>query len=189
MATVKNSPAQIFAMATRASEFLEGAKTATGALDRFVSENRLRGMLRPDNINYRCSTSEEYKSLSLVFGNGSVRWRRQQLVGGRNILSMRLAEPLQTETGPIGFLKLSEPKPGVMMPAGFDHIEVLPMGDYDQLIASVRALGHEVVHVQKPHHTTDNLQLDGLLLKFSRYWLAERVYSSLRQNDGDNVLG
>jgi hypothetical protein len=100
----------------------------------------------------------------------------QSIISQRRIAYIRFKTPLPTSLGNIWYLELSDQKPDGSQREGFDHIEVYPTRDaYVDMVEKLKTI-ETVVHVERPHHTTDDVDMgNGFLFRCSPGPLIEKI--------------
>jgi len=155
--------------------FASEAALHVSRFNEFAQRHALALKVAPDHICFKCATSASYEKLRELFEHES-EYIFQSIISGRRIAYIRFKSPLATELGPIWFLELSDQKPDLSQLEGFDHIEAYPIsGSYEDMVAELSKT-ETVVHVERPHHTTDDIDMGGgFLFRATREPLIEKI--------------
>lgn len=156
-------------------DFYAGAEESIGLFNVFVTKHSLAGRAEPDHICYKCGSVESFEHMRQLF-EGASTYIYQSIISKRRIAIIRLARGVETALGPINFVELSDQKPDNSQIDEFDHIEVYPTaGSYDDLVQELETT-EEVVKVERPHHTTHDIDIgDGFLFRCTRELLIEKI--------------
>lgn len=147
-------------MYTSIKQFFEESQKCTDAFDAFALKHDLVGKAQADHICYKCSSNESFEKIRALFESESL-YMYQSIISGRRIAIVRFKEGIDSVLGVINFFELSDQKPDGSQKEGFDHIEVYPTaGTYEEMIAKLEET-ETVVKVERPHHTTHDIALDG----------------------------
>ncbi len=159
-------------------EFYSGAKDDIALFDAFSAKHSLVGTAAADHICYKCESAESYDRMRAMIEPES-EYIYQSYISGRRIATIKLKRGFETSLGTIYFLELSDQKPDGSQREGFDHIEVFPTeGSYDEFVKKF-AVSEKVVHVARPHHTTDDIELsDTFLFRCTPGPLIEKIKAS-----------
>lgn len=85
-----------------------------------------------DHACYRTESAGEYELLKLrLRANG--RLLTETMVGGRPIATFKLTKPIETIFGPIDVIELPRPKNGSPYKRGFEHLEFVMDGGFENL--------------------------------------------------------
>ncbi len=153
------------------------AKEAVGYFDLFFKKHNLTGLALADHLCYKCSSAEEFERVRASLEHAS-DYIHQAMISDRRIAYIKLSTPVPTTLGEVHFLELSDQKPDGSQKSGFDHIELYPTGDatYESLLEQLRKKDEHIIHVERPHHTTDDVVLpSGLLVRFEPEPLIEKI--------------
>lgn len=153
------------------------AKEAVEHFDLFFKKHGLAGLALADHLCYKCASTEEFEHVRALLEQQSL-YIYQAIISGRRIAYIKLAAPVPTELGDVHFLELSDQKSDGSQKSGFDHVELYPVGDttYESLLEHVRKKDEQILHVERPHHTTDDVVLpSGLLVRFEHEPLIEKI--------------
>lgn len=154
--------------------FLMNAMAYAGLLGRFATSRQLMDYARADHICYKCASPESFEEMRRTFESMSA-WVYQAIIANRRIAYIKLKAPIDTSLGPIWYLELSDQKPNGSQEEGFDHIEVYPTDvSYNELVERLNKTD-KVVKVERPHHTTHDIDIGGFLLRLSQEPLVEKI--------------
>lgn len=143
--------------------------------DRFTAERFSTEEVRADHICYKCESKETFESIRELFESESI-FVYQSIISSRRICYIKFKEPLKSIYGPIWFLELSDQKIDGSQKNSFDHIEVNPVSITYEAMVSKLAESMEVIHIERPHHITDDVVLkNGLLFRCSREPLVDKI--------------
>lgn len=156
--------------------FYREAMPQLALLESFFGKHQLVGLAKIDHIGYKCASSREFEELRRVLEEKSV-FIFQSLVSGRRIAIVKLRTGFETSLGSCTYLELSDQKRNMSQVSGFDHAEIYPTGHaYDDLVAYLAGRGDVPRRAQKPHHTTDDIDIDvNFTLKLSLEPLIEKI--------------
>jgi predicted metalloenzyme YecM len=159
-------------------EFYAGSEKFISLFNVFVDKHSLRGRAGVDHICYKCGSKESFESLRQLFESES-EYIYQSIISGRRIAIIRFKQGIETALGTIHFLELSDQKPDNSQHDGFDHIEAYAVGrTYDDMVEEFEAT-EEVVKVERPHHTTHDIDMGGgFLFRCTQGPLIEKIKST-----------
>lgn len=142
----------------------------------FVDRNKLQDYTLADHICYKCGDSKTFESIRKILENESA-FIYQSIISKRRISIIKFKNGIETALGPIFYLELSDQKPDGSQLSGFDHIEIYPKGiSYEELIKRLENSGEKLVKVERPHHTTYDIVLEGnLSVKLSQEPLINKI--------------
>jgi len=161
--------------------FYAQAKEATEHFDLFFKKHKLSGMALADHVCYKCGSAEEFQEVRAILEKGAA-YMHQAIISGRRIAYVKLAAPLPTGLGDVWFVELSDQKPDGSQSSGFDHVEIYPVTPmtYGGLVELFKKNDEQVVHVERPHHVTDDITLpSGLLVRLEPGPLIEKIKGEL----------
>jgi len=156
-------------------EFFGASQPCVAAFDAFAKKHALPAKAAADHICYKCGSRESFEAVRFLFERESM-FIYQSIISGRPIAIIKFTEPIESALGPIWYLELSDQKPDGSQKEGFDHIEAYPLaGTYEDLVGSLRET-ETVVHVNRPHHATDDITLPGgFLFRCTKGKLIEKI--------------
>lgn len=155
--------------------FYSEASGLISKFDMFVEAHALQGLAVSDHIGFKCASKDIFEHMREMLEPES-HFIYQSFISRRRIAIIKLKEPIETNLGPISVLELSDQKPDGSQSTGFDHIEFYPTSDYDSLIEKLQGQGAALEKVERPHHTTYDINLDaGHKLKVTREPLIEKI--------------
>jgi len=162
-------------MHTTLQEFFEAAKPSINLFDSFVDKYELKGRVRADHICYKCNSSSSFEEIRALFESHST-FLYQSIISGRRIAYIKMQEGIECSLNTIYFLELSDQKPDGSQREGFDHIEVYPTGStYEEMVQKFHET-EKVIHVERPHHTTDDIDIgNNFLFRCTRGPLIEKI--------------
>ncbi len=127
----------------------------------FAQKHTLAGSASADHICYKCGSRESFEAMRLMMERES-EFIYQSIISKRPIAYLKLKKPIETDLGSVYFLELSDQKPDGSQAEGFDHIEAYPtQGSYQDMVQKLEAEGETVVLVERPHHTTHDIDIGG----------------------------
>lgn len=136
----------------------ESATESIGVFDEFVTRHALQGRAQADHICFKCGSRETFEHIRALFEHES-KFIYQSIISGRRIAYLKFKTPLMCALGDIWFLELSDQKLDGSQKDGFDHIEVFGTTlTYDDMVREL-AQTEKVIHVERPHHTTDDIDI------------------------------
>lgn len=162
-------------MFSSVEEFFEEAAESARTFDAFAARYFTETEAAADHICYKCGTTETFEAIRTLFEHQS-EFIYQSIISGRRIGYIKFQKPLTTALGPVWFLELSDQKPDGSQTDGFDHVEVFPVSlSYETMVERLAAK-EKVIHVERPHHTTDDVHLpDGFIFRCSHGPLVEKI--------------
>lgn len=161
--------------------FYSQAREATEHFDLFFKKHAMVGLALADHICYKCGSTSEFEEVRAMLEKGA-EYMHQAIISGRRIAYIKLTAPMPTGLGDVWFVELSDQKPDGSQHSGFEHIEVYPAGEgtYDSLLAQWRKNDEQVMHVERPHHVTDEVVLpSGLIVRLEPGPLIEKIKQEL----------
>ncbi len=161
--------------------FYAQGKEATEHFDLFFKKHKFSGLALADHVCYKCGSSEEFDEVRAILEKGAA-YVYQTIISSRRIAYIKLTAPLPTGLGGVWFIELSDQKPDGSQRSGFDHIEIYPAGEgsYELLLATLKKNDEQVVHVERPHHVTDEVTLpSGLVVRLEPGPLIEKIKQEL----------
>lgn len=142
------------------SQFYSDAQMYVGFVDVFAKKHSLYQRVEADHLCYKCDSKESFERMRSLFEHESV-YIYQSIISNRRIAYIRLAQGIETSLGTVVYLELCDQKPDGSQKEGFDHIEVFPLTiGYTQMVALLQKT-ETVIHVERPHHTTDDVEIGG----------------------------
>jgi len=162
-------------MISTVEDFYSGASTLLERFNEFAHTHTLINEAVADHICYKCGSSESFEKMRAIFEMQS-DYMYQSIISQRRIAYIRFKTPLPTSLGNIWYLELSDQKPDGSQCEGFDHIEVYSTRDaYVDMVEKLKTT-ETVVHVERPHHTTDDVDMgNGFLFRCSPGPLIEKI--------------
>ena len=159
-------------------DFFEASQKYITLFDAFAVTHNLVGKTLADHICYKCGSTEEFERLRALFEHESL-FVYQSIISKRRIAYIGFKTGIETALGTINYLELSDQKEDGSQKEGFDHIEVYPtVGSYEDMVNRL-AETVEVTHVERPHHTTDDVTIgEGFLFRCTRGPLIEKIKAS-----------
>lgn len=141
----------------------------------FAQKHDLEGNAAADHICYKCSSRESFEEMRQMLEQES-EYIYQSIISNRRIAYVRFKKGIETALGTIFYLELSDQKPDGSQKEGFDHIEVYSLtSSYDEMVLNL-ARSEKVVHVERPHHTTDDIDIqEGFLFRCTQGPLIEKI--------------
>jgi hypothetical protein len=129
-----------------------------------------------DHICYKCGSTEDFERIRAIFESES-HFIYQSIISKRRIAIVKFKKGIDTILGPIYYLELSDQKPDGSQVNGFDHIEIFPTtGSVEELSDHISGKGITVVKVERPHHTTYDLEIgEGYAIKLTTEPLVEKI--------------
>lgn len=164
-----------------AVSFYSQAHEATEHFDAFVAKHHLTSKAIVDHLGFKCASAEEFVAMRAIVEGASV-YVHQSIISGRRSVYAKLRQGIATSLGEVFFLELSDQKPDGSQKSGFDHIEVYPAGEgtYESILATLKKNDEQVVHVERPHHITDEVTLpSGLVFRLEPGPLIEKIKQQL----------
>ncbi len=163
-------------MLSNISAFFKSAAPVIKEFNSFIKKYSLKKFAVPDHICYKCSSSENFESMRKLFESES-EFIYQSIISKRRIAYIKFKKPIETDLGPIWFLELSDQKPDGSQKDIFDHIEMYsPKLSYENFAMKLQKAGVKMIEVQKPHHTTYEIQLSsGFEVKITPELLLEKI--------------
>ena len=160
---------------TNIDQFFKDSENLVKAFDIFAQKNNLVGKTKADHICYKCGSKESFEHIRSILENES-EYIFQSIISKRRISYIKFKKGIETSLGTINFLELSDQKQDGSQVEGFDHIEVYPVTfSYDEMVSHLEKT-EEVVKVERPHHTTHDIQLnDGFIFRCTRGALIEKI--------------
>lgn len=161
--------------------FYSQAHEVVEHFDAFIAKHRLAGSVTVDHIAFKCASAQEFAAMRTVVEGASV-YVHQSIVSGRRSLYAKLHQGVVTSVGEVYFLELADQKADGSQKSGFDHIEVYPAGEgtYESVLATLKKNDEQVIHVERPHHTTDEVTLpSGLVVRLEPGALIEKIKQEL----------
>lgn len=167
-------------MISTAADFYQEAQKALALVDHFSRQQALPGLAVPDHLGYKCASSSNYLMLQDILGR-EAQWLYQSFISGRRISIVRTPQSIPSFLGPINLIELSDQKPDGSQRDGFDHIELYPTINYNELLSILTKRKLPFHEVARPHHTTYDLRLaDGFLVRLTRERLADKIRREMR---------
>ncbi len=159
-------------------DFYNEAQNLVTAFDAFSAKHSLVGRALPDHICYKCESAASFEEVRGMLENES-DYIFQSIISGRRIAIVRLKQGIETTLGMINFLELADQKMDGSQSDGFDHIEVYPVGrTYEEMVREFE-LSETVIKVERPHHTTHDIALEGgFLFRCTQEPLIEKIRRS-----------
>ncbi|HVY72857.1 MAG TPA: VOC family protein [Candidatus Paceibacterota bacterium] len=162
---------------TSIEEFYSGAVPYVELLSSFVSKHNLVGRAAPDHMCYKCGSRAKFEEMREMFEQNS-KYVYQTIISGRRIAYIKLQTPIESVLGPIWFVELSDQKTDGSQKDAYDHIEVFATAmTYDEMVNEFKHAGQNVIHVERPHHTTDDVDIGGFLFRCTQGPLIEKIKS------------
>ena len=164
-----------------AVSFYSQAHEATEHFDAFVAKHHLAGKAIVDHLGFKCASAEEFVAMRAIVESASV-YVHQSIISGRRSAYAKLRQGIATSLGEVHFLELADQKPDGSQKSGFDHIEVYPAGEgtYESILATLKKNDEQVIHVERPHHVTDEVTLpSGLVVRLEPGPLIEKIKQQL----------
>jgi predicted metalloenzyme YecM len=160
---------------TSISEFYSGAEKFITRFNVFAEKHDLVGRAKADHICYKCDSTESFEERRALFEHESL-FVYQSIISNRRIAYIGFKKGIETVLGTIMYLELSDQKIDGSQKEGFDHIEVYPTAlSYEDMVHEL-SVTEKVVHVARPHHTTDDIDIvDGFLLRCTQGPLIEKI--------------
>ncbi|MEI6864382.1 MAG: VOC family protein [Candidatus Adlerbacteria bacterium] len=155
-------------------DFYTGAVPYIGLFNAFAQKHELVGATGADHLCYKCGSMEGFEDVRAVLEEGST-YLYQTIISGRRIAYIKLKKPIETVLGPIWFIELSDQKPDGSQTDSYDHIEVFPTAlTYHEMVERLEKT-EKVIHVARPHHTTDDIDIGGFLFRCTQGALIEKI--------------
>lgn len=147
-------------------------------LDTFAAKHDLSGRAQADHICYKCGSQESFEEMREMFESES-EYIYQSVISKRRIAIICLKKGIETSLGGIRFIELADQKPDNSQHECFDHIEAYAVGrTYDEMVEEFEA-SEQVVKVERPHHTTHDIDIGGgFLYRCTQGPLIEKIKSS-----------
>ncbi|HVU80262.1 MAG TPA: VOC family protein [Candidatus Paceibacterota bacterium] len=157
-------------------EFFAGSKPFVALFDAFSDTHALQGRTQADHICYKSGSKESYERMRELFESEGA-YIYQSIISKRRIAIVKFKQGIETSLGPINFLELSDQKPDNSQQDGFDHIEAYAVGrSYDDMVREFETQGERVVKVERPHHTTHDIDIGGgFLFRCTQGPLIEKI--------------
>ncbi|MBY0294138.1 VOC family protein [Patescibacteria group bacterium] len=157
--------------------FHEDATPYIEMFNTFASKHDLVGKTAPDHLCFKCGSKESFEAMRAMFEQES-QYMHQAIISGRRIAYIKLKQPIHTVLGEIWFIELSDQKTDNSQVDSYDHIEVYgTQMSYDEMVAHLQESGANVVKVERPHHTTHNVDIGGFTFSCTRGPLVEKIKS------------
>jgi len=158
-------------------EFFKGAEPSIQTFNTFAQRHGLVGKTAPDHLCYKCGSHGSFEIMRAMFEQES-QYIHQAIISGRRIAYIKLKQPIETVLGQIWFIELSDQKPDNSQTDSYDHIEVYgTQMSYDEMVAQLEQSGANVVKVERPHHTTHNVDIGGFTFSCTQGALIEKIKS------------
>lgn len=159
-------------------EFLAEAEKFVTIFDTFAAKHNLAGRAQADHICYKCDSKDSFEGMREMFEQAS-EYVYQSIISKRRIAIIRFKKGIETSLGTINFLELSDQKPDNSQHEGFDHIEAYAVDrSYNDMVKEFEA-SEKVVKVERPHHTTHDIDIGGgFLFRCTQGPLIEKIKSS-----------
>lgn len=158
-------------------EFQAGAVQSIEKFNEFSQRHGLVGKTDPDHLCFKCGSKESFEEMRAMFEQES-QYMHQAIISGRRIAYIKLKQPMHTVLGEIWFIELSDQKPDNSQVDSYNHIEVYgTQMSYDEMVAHLEESGANVVKVERPHHTTHNVDIGGFTFSCTRGPLVEKIKS------------
>lgn len=120
-----------------------------------------------DHICYRVASESRYEALKQqLLGMSSLLG--ETMIGGRPIATFRLAAPIRFRDREVWVLELPAPKPGSPYPEGYEHVEFVIDGSFEDFMGRYPQLTFQTKAMQKPVNADIQLEYDGFGVKFHR---------------------
>ena len=161
--------------------FYSQAHEVVEHFDAFVAKHHLAGKVAVDHVGFKCATPEEFVAMRAIVEGASV-YMHQSIISGRRSVYVKLRQGVATSLGDVHFLELADQKPDGSQKSGFDHIEAYPAGEgaYESILATLKKNDEQVMHVERPHHVTDEVTLpSGLVVRLEPGPLIEKIKQQL----------
>ncbi len=157
--------------------FYAESEKFVGLFNVFAAKHSLNGRARPDHICYKCGSKESFEEIRKMFESES-EYIYQSVISKRRIAIIRFKKGIETSLGAINFLELSDQKPDNSQHDGFDHIEAYAVGrTYEEMVKEFEVT-EAVVKVERPHHTTHDIDIGGgFLYRCTQGLLIEKIKS------------
>lgn len=156
-------------------DFHSGAQTYIKKFNAFAQQHGLVGKTAPDHMCYKCGSHESFEAMRSMFESAS-QYLHQAIISGRRIAYIKLKQPIETVLGQIWFIELSDQKPDNSQTDSYDHIEVYGTEiSYDEMVAHLEQSGANVIKVERPHHTTHNIDIGGFIFSCTQGPLIEKI--------------
>lgn len=159
-------------------QFFKESEKYIVLFDVFAQKHSLIGRASADHICYKCGSHESFENIRRMFETQS-EYIYQSIISNRPIAYIRFKTAMDTVIGPINYLELSDQKPDMSQKEGFDHIEVFPTAvSYQEMVGELQQT-ETVVHVERPHHTTDDVDIsEGFLFRCTQGPLIQKIKES-----------
>jgi predicted metalloenzyme YecM len=156
-------------------DFYKESSLIVETFNAFLLAQELVERAAADHICYKCESSTSFETTRALLETES-EYIFQSIISGRRIAIVRLKQGIETALGTIHFLELSDQKPVGTQSEGFDHIEVYPVGrTYEDMVSELEQ-SNNVIKVERPHHTTHDIALDGgFIFRCTREPLIEKI--------------
>jgi len=156
-------------------DFLSNSAPIIAAFNTFCRKHNLGTFAAADHLGFRCGSHATFLKVHAVFTEEST-YIYQSIISGRPIAIIKLKHPLETLAGPLWFVELADQKPDGSQTEGFDHIEIVPIEmACGALKAKLETKGERVEQKIRPHHTTYDVQLAGLVVRLEEEPLIQKV--------------
>lgn len=156
-------------------EFQKGAEPSIQKFNTFAQQHGLVGKTAPDHLCYKCGSHESFEAMRAMFESAN-KYMYQAIISGRRIAYIKLKQPIETVLGPVWFIELSDQKPDNSQTDSYDHIEVYgTQVTYDEMVASLEHGGADVKKIERPHHTTHNVDIGGFIFSCTQGPLIEKI--------------
>ncbi|XKT75337.1 MAG: VOC family protein [Patescibacteria group bacterium UBA2103] len=139
--------------------FYKDAEELISVFDAFVEQSNVKDMALPDHICFKCGDTETFENIRSLLEKDAA-FLHQANISGRRIAMVKLTKPFVTSLGEITVLELSDQKQNNSQTTTFDHIEIYPKDiSFDVLVKKIEASGAPLRKVERPHHTTYDIQI------------------------------
>lgn len=157
-------------------DFYAAAARCAKEIDAFAQLHGLMGKVQGDHLCYKCDSKLSFEARREAL-EPETEYLHQTYISGRRIAYLKLKRPVETAIGPIRFLELSDQKPDGSQKDEFDHVELYPLvGTYDELVRTLERGGEKVIKVERPHHTTHDIELgSGFLIRLCAEPLVQKI--------------
>jgi len=156
-------------------DFYAQAKRARTEFNNFINEHKLAPLVTADHICYTCSSASIFEQIRTVLEKES-EWFYQTIISKRRIATIKTKQCLETSAGNISLIELSDQKPDGSQSDRFHHIEIYPSSKtYEELLTYMQNQGISITENARPHHTTHDIQLNGLVIMLTRLSLADKI--------------
>jgi predicted metalloenzyme YecM len=156
-------------------EFYAGAEPYVTKFNTFAETHGLVGKTAPDHLCFKCGSHESFEAMRAMFEQAG-KYIYQAFISGRRITYVKLKQPISTVLGDIWFIELSDQKPDNSQKDSYDHIEVYgTQMTYEEMVAHLEESGAPVVKVERPHHTTHNIDIGNFTFSCTQGPLIEKI--------------